>query len=521
MADATTPATVYLVGAGPGDPGLATLRAVELIEKADVVVYDYLSNGALLAHARPDARLEYVGKKGFSNHVTQDQINALLVECAQADGVHSVVRLKGGDPFVFGRGGEEALVLRAHGIPFEVVPGVTSAIAASAYAGIPVTQRKVASSVTLITGHEDPTRETSSVNWQALSALVAQGNTVCFYMGVRSLPKISEQLMGCGAAAGTPVALVRWGTCPAQETLVGTLGDIAEKARRAQFAAPAIIVVGQVVAYRDRLSWFEDRPLFGRRIVVTRSRSQASVLVERLEELGAETLEVPTIEFAAPDDVAPLERAACEAGCYDWVVFTSVNGVAAFFDALSRNGRDARALGGCRIAAIGPATASALAAHGIAADLVPSEYKAEGVFAALEAQTPGLAGTRVLIPRAQVARETLPELLEKAGAVVDVVAAYKTVAATGERAGELVEQLLSGRIDAITFTSSSTARNLVALLGEDAREALAHASLVSIGPITTQTLENAGLHVAAQAQTYTIPGLVQTLCEMFTRERNN
>ena len=521
MADATTPASVYLVGAGPGDPGLATVRAVELIEQADVVVYDYLSNGALLAHTRPDARLEYVGKKGFSHHVTQEQINDLLVECAQADGVRSVVRLKGGDPFVFGRGGEEALVLRERGIPFEVVPGVTSAIAASAYAGIPVTQRKVASSVTLITGHEDPTRETSSIDWRALAALIAQGNTVCFYMGVRSLSKISEQLKGCGADAGTPVALVRWGTCPAQETLVGMLGDIAEKARQAQFAAPAIIVVGQVVALRDELSWFEERPLFGKRIVVTRSRSQASVLVERLEELGAETLEVPTIEFAAPDDAAPLERAAREVGGYDWVVFTSVNGVAAFFDALSEQGRDARAFGGCRIAAIGPATASALEAHGITADLVPSEYKAEGVFAALQAQAPSLEGARVLIPRAQVARETLPELLEKAGASVDIVAAYKTVLAAGERAAELREQLLSGRIDAVTFTSSSTARNLVALLGEDAEEALARTGLVSIGPITTQTLEKAGLQVAAQAQTYTIPGLVQALCEMFTRERNN
>lgn len=537
-----TPALVYLIGAGPGDPGLITEKGLAALREADVVIYDYLSSDELLAQARDDAELIFVGKKGFASHVTQEQINQLLVDCATrlgeryaanggdpADGRMegarrrpTIARLKGGDPYVFGRGGEEGLYLAEHDVPFEVVPGVTSGIAAPAYAGIPVTHRKVASSVTFVTGHEDPTRTESSIQWDALASLAARGNTLCLYMGIRNLPTITSRLSEAGLAADTPVALVRWGTLPAQETLVSTLGQVAADAQAARFEAPAIIVVGQVVTLRERLSWFESLPLFGRRIVVTRSRAQAGTLSRLLAELGAQAIEFPTIEQADPDDPSALGGAIERLSAYDWLVFTSANGVERFFARLAGHepALDARALASSRVAAIGPATAAALRAHGIAADVVPGEYRAEAVFAALEqacAEDGGLEGQRVLIPRAQVARETLPELLAQAGAEVTVAPAYKTVAPSPERMAELAGRIKAGEVDAITFTSSSTARNLVAALGgaEKTRELLADVDLFSIGPVTSATLEEAGLAVAAQAKRYTIGGLVDCIKEAY------
>ena len=542
---------VYLIGSGPGDPGLMTVRGMELLGRADVVVHDYLANPSLLAQAPRSAERVYVGKKGFSQHVTQDQINALLVEKARElsarlagapdpDRVGVIVRLKGGDPFVFGRGGEEALALREAGVDFEVVPGVTSGIAAPAYAGIPVTQRGVASSVTFVTGNEDPTKDESAVAWEALADLAGKGATLCFYMGMRNLGQICRQLTGRGVDGSTPVALVRWGTTPDQRTLVTTLSDAVDDATRAGMQAPVMIIVGPVVGLRQRLgSWFERRPLLGRRVVVTRSRAQASELSSRLRELGAEVLEFPTIEQVEPQSYEGLDAALGRLDSYDWVVFTSANGVAPFFDRLAASAegrpRDARALRSCRVAAIGPATAQALRSHGIEPDVVPDRYVAEAVFERLSAAG-DLRGTRVLIPRAQVARETLPEMLRAAGASVDVVTAYRTQvpADAGARAGRLAEMLEAREVDAVTFTSSSTARNLASNLGggaatppgqgqspTEAARLLARsgAKLFAIGPVTSKTLLDLGMPSPVEARTYTIPGLVDAIVGEFGRDR--
>lgn len=534
-----TPAKVYLVGSGPGDPGLATTKSVSLVEGASIIVYDYLGAEALLSHASPDAEILYVGKKGYSKHVTQDEINALLVQKSRELGARVgedskaagsrradpyIVRLKGGDPFVFGRGGEEALALVDAGIPFEVVPGVTSGIAAPAYAGIPVTHRKVASSVTFVTGHEDPTRTESSIDWTALGRLAAKGDTLCLYMGMHSLGAISERLMEEGAPSATPVALVRWGTTERQQTLTGTLDGIASKAEKEGFGAPAIIVVGQVVELRSQLAWYEDRPLFGKRIVVTRTRTQAGVLSKRLADEGASVIEFPTIELADPTSYDAIDRALQDLSGYDWVIFTSVNGVDRFFSRLESAGdvggpRDARALCYARIACIGSATASRLAEHGIKADLVPAEYKAEGVFAAMEEQG-GLEGQRILIPRAEVARETLPDLLRQAGAEVDVAPVYRTVPPSGEHAEEIRRMLSDGEVDAVTFTSSSTAENFFSILGNDAVQLLGGVDLCSIGPVTTATIEKAGLSASVESDPYTIPALVSAICGLYAGDES-
>lgn len=550
-------ATWYLVGAGPGDPGLITARGLELIRRADVVVYDYLANAQLLEQAPAGAELVYAGKKGYSAHVSQDEINTLLVRKAReldarrAADAHPVqsqaadtdpaqhaadadptrdpvlVRLKGGDPYVFGRGGEEALALREAGIPFEVVPGVTAGIAAPAYAGIPVTHRKVASSVTLVTGHEDPTRTETSLAWEALAVLVKRGDTVCFYMGVRALPQIAERLQAEGVSSETPVAVVRQATTPGQQTLVSTLARVAEDVARARLTSPAIIVVGRTVELRPELSWYERLPLFGRTVVVTRSRDQAGCLAAGLAALGADVRVVPTIAFAPPGSYAELDAGIERLVGYDWIVFTSANGVRCFFDRLhDAHGKDTRALAGVHVAAIGPATARALEAHGISADVVPAVYRAEGVFAAIRdyadadgedaGGSRGLVGARVFIPRAQVARDVLPQLLCEAGAHVDVAAAYRTVVPEGA-ADDLRDLLQGGHVDAVTFTSSSTVRNFCALLGGPARPSGEASALMegvaacSIGPITSQTLRDCGIEPAAEAERYTVDGLVAAI----------
>jgi uroporphyrinogen III methyltransferase/synthase len=514
-------AVVYLVGAGPGDPGLLTLRAKALLEDADVVVYDYLANDAVVRFANPAAERHFVGKKGFSHHVTQPEINDLLVELARTGGPRRIVRLKGGDPFVFGRGGEEALALVEAGIAFEVVPGVTAGVAAPAYAGIPVTHRTMASQVTLVTGHETPHKDEPVIDWKGLAAGTG---TLCFYMGIRDLPTIARRLIENGRPKSTPVALVRWGTTPAQETLVSTLDTVVQDADRAHFQAPAIIVVGEVVNLRQDLRWFDARPLFGKRVVVTRSRAQASRLSGMLAALGADVVEFPTIEVAPrPLDAhmrADIARLASDATgareVYDWVVFTSANGVACFFDLLTETGHDARIFGDVKVAAIGPATAAALAAYGIAADVVPDRFVAESVADALLAA--GVTrGTSVLIPRASVARDTLPDALAAAGADVHVMPAYDTVRPEADEATRrLAADLRDGAIDAVTFTSSSTARNFCQLLAT-AVEAdripglLEGVTCASIGPVTSDTMRSLGIPVSVEADRYTIPGLVSAL----------
>jgi uroporphyrinogen III methyltransferase/synthase len=481
--------TVYLVGAGPGDPGLLTRRGAALLAAADVVVYDRLAHPSLLALAPPDAERIDVGKAPGQPGATQAEINAVLVEHGRAG--RTVVRLKGGDPFVFGRGGEEAEALLQAGVPFAVVPGITSAIAAPAYAGIPVTHRGLSTHVTVVTGHEDPAKGTTDTDW---GALARAGGTLVILMGARGVAEIAARLIEHGRAPDTPVAAVRWGTLPEQRTIRTTLAEAAG----AGIAAPSAIVVGPVAALD--LAWFETRPLFGRSIVVTRAREQASGLRARLEELGAEVLELPSIVIE-PVDFAPPELAR-----YSWLVFTSANGVDAFFDrGLAPAGLDSRALGSVQVAAIGPGTAGALARRGIRADLVPERFVAESL---LEAFPPGSGNERVLLARAERARDVLPEGLAERGYEVDVLAVYRTVQANPHP--EDLGRVRDGRVDAITFTSSSTVTNFCDVVGglPDPQPLV-----VSIGPVTSATARERGLRVDAEADPHTIDGLVAALLD--------
>ena len=499
---------VSLIGAGPGDPGLLTLRGAEALAAADVVIYDYLANPALLAHAQPEAARIYVGKKAGCHTLSQDEINALLVKRALAG--QQVARLKGGDPFVFGRGGEEALALAQAGVPFEVIPGVTSAVAAPAYAGIPVTHRGLASSFAVITGHEDPTKGESAIDWARLATGV---DTLVFLMGVGNLPRIVEQLVAHGRPPETPVALVRWGTTPSQQTVGGTLADIVERVKAAGLRPPAVTIVGPVAALRETLHWFESRPLFGQRVLVTRTREQASALSARLRALGAEAIELPTIRIVPPEDWRPLDEAVALVSRYDWIVFTSASGVRFFWERLAGAGMDARALSGVRLAAIGPATAGALAAHGLRADYVPSEYVAEAIAAGMG----DVQGQRVLLPRADIARPALANLLRQGRAEVVEVTAYRTLKPTVDT-GKLDELL--AQVTVATFTSSSTVRNLAAMAQDanlDLQRLLGKAAIACIGPITAQTARELSLPVHVMAEEYTIDGLVEALICYFCK----
>jgi uroporphyrinogen III methyltransferase/synthase len=499
---------VYLVGAGPGDPGLFTLRGRELLERAEVVIYDYLANEELLKLAPPEAERIYVGKKGGDHTVPQKGINEILVEKGRD---HLVVRLKGGDPFVFGRGGEEAQELVAHGIPFEVVPGVTAAVAVPAYAGIPLSHRDYTASMAFVTGHEREDKDDSKIEWEKLATAVG---TLVFFMGVKNLPEICKHLVAHGRSPQTPVAVIRWGTTPEQRTVVGTLDDIAERVRAAQLKPPAITVVGEVVQLREELNWFEARPLFGRRIVITRAREQASDFKALLADLGAHCIEFPTIGIAPPPTWEHLDGAIGRLSSYDWTVFTSVNGVRCFMERLRAAGLDVRAFKGIKVAAIGPATAEALEKHGLKPDMVPREYKAEAVLEGLSGEN--LKGKRFLIPRAMVARDVLPDTLREWGVEVDVVPAYQTVLPSAMSA-DIMERLRAGGIDCVTFTSSSTVSNFFSLFDRD--EILARlrgVAIASIGPITSQTAGEYGLKIDIQPADYTIRSLAQAICDYFS-----
>jgi len=496
---------VYLVGAGPGDPGLITVRGLECLRTADAVVYDFLANAVLLREARADAEVIYVGKRGGDHTMGQEEINALLV--AKGREGKTVCRLKGGDPFVFGRGGEEALALAEAGVAFEVVPGVTAGVAAPAYAGIPVTHRTCTSAVTFITGHEDPTKAESALDWAKLAGV----GTLVVYMGVKRLPQTVERLVANGLSPETPAALVRWGTMPQQETVTGTLADIVE--RGAAIQPPAVLVVGEVVGLREKLQWFEGRPLFGRCVLVTRSRPQVSGLRTRLTELGAEAIEMPTIRIEPPDSYAPLDAAIGRLLEYGVLVFTSANGVDAFFGRLALAGKDSRALPPI-VAAIGPATAERLAEHGVRADCQPATFTGEALAEAL-AEQHDLADVSVLLPRAAEAPPTVVDALREAGAAVDEVAAYQTLVGA-EPDTETVERLMGGGVDLVTFTSSSTVRGFAAALGRERLPALpASVRFASIGPVTSVTARELGLTVAVEAAEHTIPGLVEAILHLF------
>jgi len=479
--------TVWLVGAGPGDPKLLTRRGAEVLAIAEVVVHDRLASDALLDLAPPDARRISVGKAPGAVEMDQDAINALLVEEGRAG--RRVVRLKGGDPFVFGRGGEEAEALAAAGVRFEVVPGVTSAIAAPAYAGIPVTHRGLSTHVTIVTGHEDPQKGRTDVDWQALARA---GGTLVILMGAARIADIAAELIAGGRSPDTPVAAVRNGTRTDQSTVRATLGTIGD----AGVTAPSAIVIGEVAALD--LAWFEARPLFGRTIVITRAREQASGLRQRLEELGARVLEVPAIR------IEPVDLQLPDLGAYEWLVLTSPNGVEALFGALARAGRDARALAGLCIAVIGPGTADALARHGVRADLLPERFVAESLLEAFP--PPERSGARVLLARAEQARDVLPDGLTERGYTVDVLPVYRTVRADPDPA--VLAQVRDGGVDAVTFTSSSTVKNFCAVVGQLPEP---QPTIVTIGPITSQTAREHGLRVDAEATEHTIPGLVDAL----------
>lgn len=495
---------VYLIGAGPGDPGLITVKGLNVIRQADVVIYDYLASPSFLAEASGQAEIIYVGKKGGDHTLSQDGINALIVEKAKSG--KTVARLKGGDPFIFGRGGEEAEVLVREGISFEIVPGVTSAIAAPAYAGIPLTHRDFTSTLALVTGHEDPEKMASSIDWPSLAKGVG---TLVFLMGVKNLPQIVRQLVSHGRSPQTPVALVQWGTTSRQRTVCGTLETIVERVAAAQLSSPAIIVVGEVVSLRDRLQWFETRPLFGKTVGVTRAREQASDLVNKLTELGANCLEFPTIQVVPPDEWSALDAALEKISSYDWVVFTSVNGVKYFFDRLFARGRDVRALGRIQTAAIGPVTARRLREYGLNTDILPDSYRAESVVEAFRNES--IPGKRILLPRAAEARAVLPDELSRMGAIVDEVTVYQTQPVQGQ-SDNLVRLLENRQVDMVTFTSSSTVTNFIGMLPSDRiAELLKGVVLASIGPITSATAADLGLDIRITADTYTIPGLCDAI----------
>jgi uroporphyrinogen III methyltransferase / synthase len=495
---------VYLVGAGPGDLGLVTLRAKECIESADVIVYDHLANPEALSWARDDAEIIYAGKEAGEPSPSQQEINTLLSEKARSG--KRVVRLKGGDPFVFGRGAEEAKVIADAGVEFEIVPGITSAIAGPAYAGIPMTHRAENSHVTFFTGHEDPAKTESAIDYSALAKL---GGTQVMLMGVDRLGAITREMLKQGVREDLPVALVRWATTGRQETLTGTLQDIAQRAVATGFAAPAVAVFGEVVALRESLKWYENLPLSGKRIVVTRTRKQASALSNKLRALGAQVIELPTIRIEPPSDLRAFAELVQDAHLYDWIVFTSANGVDAFFEIFFKLYDDAREIGGARIAAIGPATAQRVKDFHLRVDLQPEEFVAEAVVKEFQKEG-SVENLRILLVRAEKTRDVLPRELSGLGAIVDEAFAYRTVPETRDTTGAR-RRLAKEAADLITFTSSSTVENFLTLGLPWPKEM----RVASIGPITSKAARDHGLTIDIEARRHDIEGLVQAICGFF------
>ncbi len=507
---------VYLVGAGPGDPGLITLRGKHLLQRAEVVIYDYLANPKLLQHVPENAKRIYAGKKGGGLHAfTQAEINRLLIDHAAAG--KRVVRLKGGDPFIFGRGAEEIEELVAAGINFEVVPGVTSATAAATYAGIPITHREYTASVAFVTGHEAPGKKESNIAWDKLAT---GAGTLVIYMGIKNLPVITRKLIDNGRDPETPVAVVRWASTPQQHSVEGTLATITGIVEEAAIKPPALIIVGEVVRLRSTIDWFERRPLFGRRMVVTRTREQASELVALLEENGADCLEYPTLHMEPVRDYSILDQALTEIGQYEWLLFTSINAVTWFFRHLNELDMDVRSLGGPKIAVVGRATAGKLRDYGLRVDLIPKTFTGEGLAEALIKSGAG-QGSSILLPRAEKAREVLPEMLSKAGARVTVAPVYRNVPPQG-RKDELRQRLEERSIDLVTFTSSSTVDNFLTMVDADSHEELHRlldpVKIAVIGPITAATVRKHGLEVDIQPQQYTIGDMVHAIVNHYQHQ---
>jgi uroporphyrinogen III methyltransferase/synthase len=507
---ADKPGKVWLVGAGPGDPGLITVRGRDLLATADVVLHDALSHPALLDLCARSAELRDVGKRGGSKSPSQDWITSQLIELARSG--RRVVRLKAGDPMLFARGAEEALALAQAGIEFEIVPGVSSPVAASAYAGIPMTHRDLSSSVTFITGSDREGKTWSPEAWKRLATAT---ETICVLMGMQRIDAISRAIIEGGRSPSTPAAVVMWAARPAQRVVTAPLGDIAEASLRAGLSNPALIVVGDVVALREPLRWFDRQPLFGRRLLVPRPRHQAVGTAEAIRRRAAEPIILPTIEIRPAPDPEALRAAARRVSDYDFCLFTSANGVDCFFEALRQASLDARAFGRCKVGAIGPKTAEALVPHGIRADLTASEFVGESLAGAIL----DIGGVRrILIPRARVAREQLPELLRRGGVTVDVVPAYETRPAGDEQKRRLEALIADNEVDVVMFTSSSTVDSIVEMLGPDAPALLSRVTLASIGPITSATAARRGLEVAVTAETYTVEGLLDALEKHYATE---
>ncbi|MFZ5896914.1 MAG: uroporphyrinogen-III C-methyltransferase [Myxococcota bacterium] len=496
------PAKVWLVGAGPGDPGLITVRGLEVLKLAQVVLTDALAHPALLEMC-PQAEVRYVGKRYGEDSAVQEAITREMIEIAR--GGRSVVRLKGGDPLLFARGGEEAQALAEANIPFEIVPGISSPVAASAYAGIPLTHRDVSKSVTFITGSDRAGKEWSPEAWKHLATAT---DTICVLMGMRRLEEIVRAILDGGRSPNTPAAVIQWGTRPEQRVVTATLEGLPERARVAGLKNPAVIVVGEVVALRERLAWYDTKPLFQKNLFLPRPEAQATASARAIRERGADPVVLPMIEIHPPPEPERVTRAINELGSYAWVLFTSANGVRCFFAALTAAGRDARAFANAKIGVIGPKTAQALEAHGLRADVMAKEFIGEGLAQALcQAGQPG----KVLLARALVARDALPQTLNAAGFHVDVLPVYETRSASAEKRERLRHGLTSGNIDVALFTSSSTVTETLAALGDDARDLLARVVVASIGPVTTRTLTDAGIRVDVTASEYTVDGLLDAL----------
>lgn len=504
---------VTLLGAGPGDPGLLTLNGVEALEKCDVVVFDALANKDFLKFAPDTAEKIYVGKIASNHALSQTEINALLVRKARENGGQRVVRLKGGDPFIFGRGGEEALYLREAGVPFDIVPGISSAVAVPAYAGIPLTHRGLTSSLTILTGHENPEKDKSAINWKALAE---SGSTLVFVMGMKNLDAIVDCLINAGLAEDTAAAVIYRGTTPAQKAVFAPLCELGGAVRQAGISHPALIVIGKVVTLAPEMSWFVEPPLAGRTIIVTRAREQASELAASLIKLGADVIQFPTIKIKPLEDSGPLDAALDNLQAYRWLVFTSVNGVKFFWDALQKRGLDSRALAGLLIAAIGSGTASALARKGITPDLIPADFIAESLASAIVAAEGGrMENCRVLLPRARQARNALPDTLAAKGAVVDVVPVYETVPDTSGKE-EALSLLRANGVDCVTFGSSSTVRNFFASVPVEVLLEHPEIRLAVIGPITANTLAEYGLKASIMPDRHDMPGFIASIAEYFS-----
>ena len=500
---------VLLVGAGPGDEGLLTLKGKTWIERADVIVYDYLANINLTRFAKPQTEIIYAGKQAGQEVMKQEAINALLIEKAQEG--KTVVRLKGGDPFIFGRGGEEAQAIKNAGIPFMVVPGISSPVGVSAYAGIPLTHRDCSSSISIITGSNEKGKEDLHIDWEKIAS---RSGTLVFLMGARKLPRIVEKLLEFGKSPETPIAIIQWGTTPKQKSWVGTLGTIVKIALKEKISPPALTIVGEVAALKSEIDWFETLPLFGKTIVITRAREQSESFTQLLMEKGAEPYSFPVIQTVPPEDWGPLDTALANLGKYDGLIFTSVNGVNFFLQRLKQKGKDIRELKGVRIFAIGPKTAQAVRDLGICVDVVPEKFVAESLLESLGKED--VKGKHYLLPRAQVAREILPHTLRDLGAEIDVAPAYQTILPVTLK-DDLHKKLKDGNIDAITFTSSSTVQNFINILGDDLTPLLNKTTIACIGPVTAKTAESMGLKVDIIPEDYTIEALTQAIENHFKK----